>query len=96
MITRIVKMTFEQEKVPDFLAMFKDVNVKIRNFSGCEHLELWRDVKQPNIMFTYSKWDSDKSLQAYRKSELFAQTWKITKAMFAEKAEAWSVQRQEF
>jgi heme-degrading monooxygenase HmoA len=42
-------------------------------------------------MFTYSQWDSEESLNAYRQTELFVQTWKRTKTLFQEKAEAWSV-----
>lgn len=96
MIVRIVKMNFKENRVQDFLALFNEVRVNIRQFPGCLHLELWRDVKHPNVMFTYSKWDEQKSLQAYRRSALFSATWSKTKAMFAEKAEARSLQPHEF
>ncbi|MBL7795100.1 MAG: antibiotic biosynthesis monooxygenase, partial [Saprospiraceae bacterium] len=38
-----------------------------------------------------SIWDDEAALERYRESELFQATWERTKALFAEKAEAWSV-----
>jgi quinol monooxygenase YgiN len=93
MIIRIVKMTFETEKVGDFLKIFNETAPAIRNFAGCNHLELYRDHENPNVLFTYSFWESKTNLESYRKSELFTETWARTKALFAAKAEAWSVAR---
>ena len=36
-------------------------------------------------------WENEEALNAYRHSDFFAHTWKRTKALFAERAEAWSV-----
>jgi heme-degrading monooxygenase HmoA len=44
-------------------------------------------------MFTYSQWESEAHLNNYRASDLFAVTWRDTKAKFAHKAEAWSVEQ---
>ena len=92
MIKRIVKMTFRPEAVPAFLAIFEESKALIRAFEGCQHLELLRDTGQPNILFTLSHWQSGAALDAYRQSDLFLATWKKTKVLFAEKAEAWSVE----
>lgn len=92
MIKRIVKLTFKESEVEVFLKIFKNKKKKIRNFSGCMHLELWRDANQPNIFFTYSYWESEIELNAYRHSELFRETWKNTKILFSDKPEAWSVE----
>ncbi len=92
MIKRIVKMTFRAEAVPEFLAIFEESKLKIRAFNGCQHLELLRDTSQPNTLFTLSHWQSEAALDAYRQSDLFISTWKRTKLLFAEKAEAWSVE----
>jgi quinol monooxygenase YgiN len=89
---RIVKMTFREEAVPEFLKLFEEVEPTIRAQEGCHHLELWRDKKRPNILFTYSIWENDEALQAYRQSDFFAETWKRTKVLFAERAKAWSVE----
>ncbi len=53
-------------------------------------MELLQHTQSPNVLFTLSYWDDEAALSAYRASELFGETWKKTKALFAEKAEAWS------
>lgn len=93
MIIRIVKMTFEIGNETEFLKVFDEVKDKISSFPGCEKLELFNDVNCPQIFFTYSVWDSEKSLEKYRFSELFKSTWAKTKVLFSEKAEAWSVKK---
>ena len=91
-IIRIVKMTFHPEKVKDFLNMYEATNAKIRASKGCTHLELLNDIHQPNVLFTYSLWDSENDLLNYRNSDFFASTWDKAKAMFAAEAEAWSLE----
>lgn len=91
MIKRIVKLTFQTEKIQDFKTLFEGVKNRIRQFPGCEHLELWQDQQDPRIFFTYSFWQSPKDLENYRHSDLFKSTWKATKALFDDRPEAWSV-----
>ncbi len=91
MIIRIVKMTFEPEKVNGFLKIFGASKHLIRNMDGCLHLELLNDINSANIFFTYSHWVSENDLNNYRNSELFKSVWGKTKILFAAKAEAWSV-----
>jgi (4S)-4-hydroxy-5-phosphonooxypentane-2,3-dione isomerase len=91
MITRIVKMTFHSEQIPVFLALFKKNKNLIRGSEGCTHLELLNDKNNPNIFFTYSKWQDENFLEKYRQSDLFNSVWKQTKIMFSENAEAWTV-----
>lgn len=93
MIKRIVKLTFREEAVDAFLhEVFEPSKSRIRAFPGCRHMELLRHLQRPNVMFTLSHWDDEAALEAYRQSELFQSTWEKTKALFAEKAEAWSVE----
>lgn len=91
MITRIVKMTFRADATDDFLKVFNNSKELIRGFEGCLYLELLREKKEGNIFFTYSKWDSEESLNKYRHSQLFADTWAQTKILFADKPQAWTV-----
>ncbi len=91
MFTRIVKMKFEKENVPAFLSNFEEVKLKIRSFPGCLFLELYKDKNDETIFFTYSRWNDVTDLENYRNSELFKGVWSVTKPMFREKAEAWSV-----
>ncbi|HET7360513.1 MAG TPA: antibiotic biosynthesis monooxygenase family protein [Salinimicrobium sp.] len=91
-LKRIVKMTFEPSEIENFKALFAENNDFIRNFEGCEHLELFQDINQKNIFFTYSFWKDEAALENYRNSDLFKRVWKNTKKMFSEKAQAWSVE----
>ncbi len=90
---RIVKMVFRPDEVDSFLAIFESVKDKIAGFEGCDGVELLRDKHNSNVMFTYSYWDSEKNLDKYRYSELFADTWQKTKKLFLQKAEAWSLEK---
>lgn len=91
MLIRIVKMSFIPEKVPDFLANFELIKEKIRAAKGNTFLELYQDISQPHIYFTYSVWESEEDLNKYRKSALFEDVWTFTKQLFNDKPEAWSV-----
>ncbi|MFP5436854.1 MAG: putative quinol monooxygenase [Bacteroidia bacterium] len=93
MFVRIVKMTFREDKVSDFLQNFNSVKEDIRNVNGCRLLELYRDKDKPEVFFTYSYWEREQHLEDYRQSDLFKGVWAITKPLFAEKAEAWSVDK---
>lgn len=83
-LVRIVTMTFEDRRTEEFLGLFDEVSNRIRSFPGCRHLELLRDRDEPTVFATYSLWDSAESLDAYRSSDLFRETWEKTKAMFSE------------
>ncbi len=89
-LIRVVRMTFLPENTATFLQLFERSKDKIRNFPGCEHLELWQDESNPNVWMTYSYWQDEKALNNYRNSALFASVWKATKALFAAKPYAFS------
>jgi len=91
MIIRLVKMTFNQEDVEPFLAELDKRKERIRNFDGCSFLEIFRDRKDPRIVFSHSYWESEDALNNYRYSDFFQETWTFTKAKFAAKPEAWTV-----
>ena len=95
MLIRIVKMEFEPEKVNAFLDLFTATRQKIASFEGCKGVQLMNDIQSKNVFFTYSTWMSESDLEKYRNSELFKQTWTKTKAMFSNKAEAWSLKNVE-
>ncbi|KAB2806774.1 putative quinol monooxygenase [Phaeocystidibacter luteus] len=94
MITRVVKMHFRTEEIDTFKALFDSRKELIRGFEGCEYLELWQDIDTPEIFFTYSHWTHTDRLEAYRHSDLFADVWSKTKALFADRPQAWSVEPQ--
>ena len=82
MLIRIVRMTFKPEEIDSFLAVFEASKDKIRNFEGCQYLELMQDANQSNVLITFSKWDNEAHLNSYRFSELFKSTWAKTKPLF--------------
>lgn len=84
-------MTFKPDKIDDFDKIFDGSKEKIKSFDGCLSLELLRSGKEPNVYFTYSKWESEEKLENYRSSELFILTWSDTKILFKEKPEAYSL-----
>ena len=87
-------MTFQPERVNDFLEAFESRKERIANFEGCSGVDLLRDINQTNIFFTYSKWENEAALEKYRQSELFQSTWDEVKKMFSGKPEAWSVEKE--
>lgn len=84
-------MSFHLENIPLFLDIFEKSKKKIRNRHGCRLLELYKDQHDPTVFFTYSYWESENDLNAYRKSEVFGNVWPFTKKLFDKKPEAWSV-----
>lgn len=86
-------MTFKTEAVDDFMDIFRHAQPKISAFPGCNHVELIQDLQRPEVMMTYSLWDSPEALENYRHSELFQTTWAKTKVLFNDKPEAWSLEK---
>ena len=93
MIIRIVRMHFTEAGVEEFLEIFNKNKVAIRNFPGCSHLQLLKDAEDETIYTTLSHWDKEESLEAYRKSELFASVWGRVKTLFAERTVAFSLKK---
>lgn len=95
MLVRIVKLSFKEVCVEQFLTIFETNKRQIRGFNGCKYLELFQDKDTPSIFFTYSYWDSEIDLEHYRNSDLFKHIWPQTKVLFNAKPEAWSLHRLE-
>ncbi|MGM0635953.1 MAG: putative quinol monooxygenase [Bacteroidota bacterium] len=93
MFVRIVKMSFETKEVENFKLLFEEHRKLIRNFEGCQLLELYQDKSNKNVFFTYSYWKSEADLEKYRHSDLFESVWSATKKMFNDKPQAWSVDK---
>ena len=91
MLTRIVKMTFEPENIPSFERLFKASEKGIRGFPGCLKVNLLQDTQNPSVFFTYSQWESEAALEAYRQSDFFLSVWGQTRSLFSERPMAWSL-----
>lgn len=93
MLIRIVRMHFTPEGVEEFLQIFNENKIAIRNFPGCSHLQLLKDSQDPNCFTTLSHWDKTESLENYRKSELSGKVWGRVKTLFSERTQAFSLQK---
>ena len=93
MFIRIVKMSIDKDKIEEFLSNFHQNKEEIRNFQGCQFLELYQDKNEDNIFFTYSYWNTEEDLENYRKSDFFQNVWSKTKILFNKKPQAWSVNK---
>ena len=87
-------MEFQEGAVEQFLEVFEVYKARIRHFPGVRHLELHRDAGNPTVFYTYSHWDSEAALDAYRGSALFGEVWPQTKALFAAKPMAFSLVKE--
>ena len=83
-------MTFEERHIKTFLQLFNQYKNQIRTQPGCIRLELVQDRDNSNVISTLSKWNTEKDLNHYRKSELFGVVWPETKKLFAQKPKAQS------
>ena len=92
MLIRFVRMTFQEDKTEEFQEIFDSSKDRIRAMHGCQHLELMRDINQPNIYMTHSHWELETDLNNYRNSDLFKTTWAKTKLLFTEKPLAFSLE----
>ena len=75
MLVRIVKLSIEDSQIAQFKANFEASKNDIRNFEGCQFLELYQEKHNKNLFFTYSYWNSEDDLNNYRHSELFQGVW---------------------
>jgi len=91
MITRIVKLTFQEEKITDFIAFFDTIKTQVSGFENCHGMRLHQEKGRSNVVFTYSLWEDESSLNHYRDSALFQGVWSTIKPWFSERAEAWTV-----
>ena len=87
-------MEFEEELIPQFLAIFAASREKIRSFPGCTHLQLLQGEADPRIFFTYSHWLAEGDLDSYRNSDLFRGVWRSTRKLFRAAPKAWSLTDQ--
>lgn len=94
MIIRLVKMTFHEKYSEQFELLFAAVKSDIASFEGCQQVELLAESTKDSkaIYFTRSIWNKESNLESYRSSDLFARTWKSTKALFADRPQAWTTQ----
>jgi len=52
-------MEFAEENISLFLDNFETLKEKIRNFTGCLFLELYRDKNDGTVFFAFSEWEDE-------------------------------------
>ena len=89
MIERIVKLAIDpsSEQGTVFRAIFAESKNRIAGQPGCHGVHL---LESERHFFTFSIWESEDDLNAYRQSALFGQVWPKTKALFYDKPQAWT------
>ena len=92
MIYRIVKLKFARREMQTIKPLFTAVAPKVRGTDGCTYLEILYDLRDSGKVMTYSRWESEAHLEAYRESEIFRSFWSKIKPDFIKPAEAWSMQ----
>ncbi len=90
MVIRLVRMRFRSEEVERFLALYDRAYPVIVKQPGCHSVQLVREVNDPTAFATWSVWNDEASLDAYRRSAFFRNFsfWPEVKALFRLPAEA--------
>lgn len=91
MLTRIVQLEFELDKIDAFLSYFDRINQMVNTFPGCSGVKLYQDIHLPTKIITYSHWIDEVALNNYRNSDAFNEIWSTIKPWFCEKPQAWSL-----
>lgn len=86
-------MSFQEDKIENFLSVFEKQKEFIASFDGCSHLELLKETDSETTYFTYSYWHNEESLNKYRQSVFFKNIWSNVKKMFNDKPQAWSLEK---
>ncbi len=94
-VIRIVRMHIAPDHIDQVRETFREIKHSVRNFPGCHYVALWEDVAQPGHIMTYSIWESEAHLEAYRRSDVFRRNWTLLKCHFAGPPEAWTFKCQD-
>lgn len=90
-LVRIVRLSFKEEHLDDFLQFYSRVQSQIAAFEGCLEVQAFRDNEQPNVIYTISRWADAACLENYRQSDLFRDIWARVSPWFDEKPQAFSL-----
>jgi len=89
MITRIVKLSFNDGYRSEFEENFPDIQKIVLSNKGCNSVELLK-ANEPGVYFTYSIWDNETDLNTYRGTATFKRIWGMFKLNFNDKPQAWT------
>ena len=92
---RLVRLTVDESNLDVFDALFRKHHSDIEAQPGCLGVDLLTENGNACVRATLSMWDSEASLNAYRKSELFGVVWPATKRLFGAPPEVWTYEMVE-
>lgn len=90
-LVRIVRLSFREEHLDDFLQFYAQVQPQIAAFEGCMEVQAFRDNEQHTVIYTMSRWTNAAYLENYRQSDFFRDTWAQVSRWFEEKPQAFSL-----
>lgn len=93
MVLRFVRMRFRPEEVEQFVALYEGAYPLIAGQPGCRSVQLIRELDDPAAFATWSVWDDEAALDAYRASPFFRRFWPEVRALFRAPAEAVSFEQ---
>ena len=91
MITRIVMLNFQPDRVDEFLEIFNQNKQVLAKSDGCIRFEIFKSTGDTDTYVTISNWQSEEHLEMYRQSDLFKEIWSKVKPLFNNKAQAWTL-----
>lgn len=92
MITRILKLNLKQERISDFILYAESILPKVLQMPGCKNIDLLQDKNDESTWFIYTIWESEASLNKYRKSEINIGLIRKLKEWLAKDFQAWMVE----
>ncbi len=94
MIVRIVKLQFDESTHEEAQSHLLSYVSTVRSWPGCSRLEVLFDAHRVGRVVTYSHWESESALNAYRISPVFREFWSLVKPHLSKPAEAWTMERK--
>lgn len=82
MITRLVETGIRPEMVDAFIDLYMHARPTILAQPGCPRVELVPAIDQPTLFATWSVWDHESALDAYRTGAFFRDFWPGVRVLF--------------
>lgn len=75
-------MSFRAAEVEQFTRLYHAARPTILAQPGCQSVILVQDIERPTVFVTWSVWDDEAALEAYRTSAFFQDFWPNVRALF--------------
>ena len=82
MVIRVL-VRVQEGRAEDFLAHMAQETPRVLEFEGCERYAVFADPSEANRFLLYEEWASAEAFEAYRSSELLAESFRVLGPMMA-------------